>query len=61
MVGSGGGDGAHVMTVFRSAHDDRHVRRALEDGLPATESCEGVGGRRRRGKEGKDRRVQLVV
>ena len=21
---SGGGDGAHVMTLFRSAHDDRH-------------------------------------
>ena len=40
------------------------VRRALEDGLPATECCEGVGGRGgRRGKEKREggRRVQLVV
>ena len=40
------------------------VRRALEDGLPATESCEGAGGRRGGGRKGKregDRRVQLVV
>ena len=29
------------------------VRRALETGLPATESCEGAGGRKGGGKKGK--------
>ena len=31
------------------------VRRALETGLPATESCEGAGGRKGGGKKERER------